>query len=88
MLRVRDLVPGETHALIVERFADEVAAGGRDVRVFFAEDLDGRVGWGKAWIGGKEEGRTMTSSPLMSRALSRLSSPPAPSVLECMSVAK
>ena len=32
--------------------------------------------------------RTMTSSPFISPTLSKLSSPPAPSVLECMSVAK
>ena len=37
------LVEGESHAGVVESFANEVAALGRDVGVFFAEDLSGVV---------------------------------------------
>jgi hypothetical protein len=37
------LVEGERHAGVVEGFANEVAALGRDVGIFFAEDLCGVV---------------------------------------------
>lgn len=39
MLSPGRLVKGESHAGVVEGLADEVAALGRDVGVFFAEDL-------------------------------------------------
>ena len=39
MLSPSRLVEGESHASFVESLADEVAALGRDVGVFFAEDL-------------------------------------------------
>ena len=41
VLRVRGLVEGETDAVLVQGAADQIPAGGRDVGVFFAEDL----GW-------------------------------------------
>jgi hypothetical protein len=43
MLGPGGLVERECHAGVVEGFADEVAALGRDVGVFFAEDLSGVV---------------------------------------------
>jgi hypothetical protein len=43
MLGPGGLVEGESHAGVVESFANEVAALGRDVGVFFAEDLSGVV---------------------------------------------
>jgi len=94
------LIEGESHAGVVEGFADEVAALGRDVGVFFAEDLGGSwcVSWGRMvfrvgvfpFLGvGSRVGRTMISSPLMSLTRLRLSSfLPWPRVCEWMSVAK
>jgi hypothetical protein len=39
MLRPRRLIKRKRNTSVVQRLADEIAALGRDVRVFLAEDL-------------------------------------------------
>lgn len=99
MLRVRHLVKGKTDSLLMQRLPDQIPAGGRDVVVFLAENLHShhhhqqqqqrqRPKHSRHGTRNSLVRLTITSSPLISPTLFRLSSPPAPSVFECMSVAK